>query len=140
MMYQPIANMSCGFKFFWCEIHCFIHTSCMVLYAKNIVKYLYFYKTFRRQAELHIFPSSNKSFPERSVGNTIFPLIKKKKKFENFLKQLGDSPEKKRNISANVSAYALRNNVEWRIRRVVRCSKNIFLFVFIYTKNNLRTK
>jgi hypothetical protein len=27
-----------------------------------------------------------------------------KKKFENFLKQLGDSPKKKRNISANVSA------------------------------------
>ncbi|MBU1246624.1 hypothetical protein KJ973_01515 [Patescibacteria group bacterium] len=25
-----------------------------------------------------------------------------KKKFENFLKQLGDSPKKKRNISANV--------------------------------------
>jgi len=29
-----------------------------------------------------------------------------KKKFENFLKQLGDSPKKKRNISANVSHYA----------------------------------
>ena len=28
-----------------------------------------------------------------------------KKKFENFLKQLGDSPKKKRNISANVSEY-----------------------------------
>ncbi|MBU0637036.1 MAG: hypothetical protein ABH818_00080 [Patescibacteria group bacterium] len=36
------------------------------------------------------------------------PLFKsidqKEKKFENFLKQLGDSPEKKRNISANVHA------------------------------------
>ena len=30
-----------------------------------------------------------------------------KKKFENFLKQLGDSPKKKRNISANVSVYAM---------------------------------
>jgi len=30
-----------------------------------------------------------------------------KKKFENFLKQLGDSPKKKRNISANVPAYAM---------------------------------
>jgi len=29
------------------------------------------------------------------------PLKIKKKKFENFLKQLGDSPEKKRDISAN---------------------------------------
>jgi len=28
-----------------------------------------------------------------------------KKKFKNFLKQLGDSPKKKRNISANVSEY-----------------------------------
>ncbi|MFA7277799.1 MAG: hypothetical protein WC101_02300 [Candidatus Gracilibacteria bacterium] len=52
-------------------------------------------------------PSSNKAFPEHSGGNTIFPLIKKKKKFENFLKQLGDSPEKKRNISANVPEYAM---------------------------------
>jgi len=30
-----------------------------------------------------------------------------KKKFENFLKQLGDSPKKKRNISANVPEYAM---------------------------------
>jgi hypothetical protein len=30
------------------------------------------------------------------------PLKIKKKKLENFLKQLGVSPEKKRNISANV--------------------------------------
>jgi len=28
-----------------------------------------------------------------------------KKKFKNLLKQLGDSPKKKRNISANVSEY-----------------------------------
>jgi hypothetical protein len=30
-----------------------------------------------------------------------------KKKFKNFLKKLGDSPKKKRNISANVSGYAM---------------------------------
>jgi len=48
----------------------------------------------------------SKAFSERSGENTLYssPLKKKKKKFENFLKQLGDSPEKKRNISANVSA------------------------------------
>ncbi|MBU1131132.1 hypothetical protein KJ840_03300, partial [Patescibacteria group bacterium] len=46
----------------------------------------------------------------------------KKKKFENFLKQLGDSPKKKRNISANVPAYAMfasgiiaRSAYHWQI-------------------------
>jgi len=39
---------------------------------------------------------------QRERKNTLYPLYKKKKKkFENFLKQLGDSP-KKGNISANV--------------------------------------
>jgi hypothetical protein len=32
---------------------------------------------------------------------------KKEKKIENFLKQLGDSPKKKRNISANVPHFAM---------------------------------
>lgn len=41
-------------------------------------------------------------FSERGVENSLYsPLKIKKKKFENFLKQMGDSPEKKRNISAN---------------------------------------
>jgi len=36
-----------------------------------------------------------------------------KKKFKNFLKQLGDSPKKKRNISANVRIMrSLWNEVE----------------------------
>jgi len=47
-------------------------------------------------------------FSERSGENSLYsPLKIKKKKFENFLKQLGDSPEKKRNISANSFIYEL---------------------------------
>ena len=47
-------------------------------------------------------------FLERSGENSLYsPLKIKKKKFENFLKQLGDSPEKKRNILANVRVYAM---------------------------------
>ncbi len=47
-------------------------------------------------------------FSERSGENSLYsPLKIKKKKFENFLKQLGGSPEKKRDISANVPEYAM---------------------------------
>jgi len=47
-------------------------------------------------------------FSERRGENSLYsPLKIKKKKFENFLKQLGDSPEKKRNISANSFIYEL---------------------------------
>ena len=43
------------------------------------------------------------------------PSKNKKKKFENFLKQLGDSPEKERNISPNVCALAkLAGCIMWR--------------------------
>jgi len=42
-----------------------------------------------------------------------------KKKFENFLKQLGDSPKKKRNISAKVRMYEkLRRLPYYFINRV----------------------
>jgi len=83
----------------------------MVLYAQNIVKYFFVNKCSASGGTPYI-PLIKKAFPERSGGNTIFPLIKKKKKFENFLKQTGDSPKKKRNISANVSVYQkLRSNL-----------------------------
>jgi len=58
----------------------------------------------------------------RSKKYPIIPSKKKKKKFENFLKQLGVSPEKKRDISANVPAYAMfvsgiiaRSAYHWQI-------------------------
>jgi len=55
-------------------------------------------------------------FSERRGENSLYsPLKIKKKKFENFLKQLGDSPEKKRNISANVSVYLMFAKIPLKI-------------------------
>jgi hypothetical protein len=55
-----------------------------------------------------------------------------KKKFENFLKQLGDSPKKKRNISANVSKYLkLRPYLLAKKLQAFTCLNYITKFCFI---------
>jgi hypothetical protein len=60
-------------------------------------------------------------------------------KFENFLKQLGDSPKKKRNISANVQLCDVpmeRSGIGiWatsRIARVVRCVARVYYIKIIF--------
>jgi len=62
-----------------------------------------------------------------------------KKKFENFLKQLGDSPEKKRNISSN-SFYPsyLKNCLKFNglfITSIYLFIPNITIVDFSFTRN-----
>jgi len=57
-----------------------------------------------------------------------------KKKFQNFLKQLGDSPKKKRNISANSFIYEV---FSYSVRNIAKFANIVynFIIVLLYHKN-----